>query len=472
MQKIILFMLALGITLYSFTGASAGEFKPEAEFVTQYVGGDAGSHFASPISGMGYDEHFQGLMRLRFGFNYIANENLSGYFQTQIGAPLIAGQSGVDGSSEFDSYIPILFVRRAYIDWTVPATPVKIRMGFQGVTLPGFAFWNAVFNTSASAASGVTVAAPINENIGLSAFWIRAVSDDAASVAPNALDRGGDDADIFAIIGDFDYDGFRIAPWAMYLMAGRNVTVADSRANALTPSFSYLPYGGDGVSTDIWYLGGSFEFSKFDPFRFALDAYYSSVSWNDDASTQYDDQNGYFVAASASYQTDWGIPALKSWYTSGDEFANGKLKYGRPATIVGMFNATSILFFDYAAGLNGGLANNRNGDPAGTWGILLEWSRLSFVEKLNHTLRIAYVVGTNDDGTAPNNAQRGGTSDLTFMTTEDSVIEFNINSSYQIYRNLSTELQLGYLTADFNQGFIGDEDDDIFRAALSFTYSF
>lgn len=450
MKKFATLVLAAGLVVSSFTGASAGEFKPNAQIINQFEGGNAGSLFNK--DGMGYDEHFKASIRLRLGFDYIVSENLSATFLMQIG-DYDYGSAGIQSNDNgsLDGYLSDPFrVRLAYVDWMIPTTDVQVRMGFQPVALPAFAFGSAVLDARGT---GVVVAAPINENISLDGIWIRAASNDDGM---NVTVRGHDDADIFALAADFDYDGFRIAPWAMYAMAGSQVGQF-GELNSFDHEFS------------AWYLGASFELSMFDPFMFALDAYYSDASWDGAAGGRDLDMDGYFVAASASYKTQWGTPALKGWYASGDDtdklvnHPNTNDYLGQPATIVGAFAATSIMFDDQV--MDNGLANYRGGNPAGTWGVLLEWADFSFIEKLSHTARIAYMGGTND---VPN----GTATTLEYLGDDDDVLEINFNSTYEIYKNLSTALELGWLTADFDRHLNADEDDDIFRAALSFTYTF
>ena len=459
MKKFTTLVLAAGLVVSSFAGASAGEFKPNAQFINQFEGANAGSMFEK--NGMGQNEHFKASMRLRLGFDYIASETLSGTFLMQMGqydygnSNILDGVADVNTPSSFDGYQTDIRVRLAYVDWIIPTTAVQVRMGFQPVALPAFAFGSAVLDTRGT---GVNIAAPINDNISVGFNWTRAVSSDSTV----DVTRGGDDADIFALTADFDYDGFRIAPWAMYAMAGRNVNVTWSPGLTTNP----------GYDTNAWYIGTSFELSMFDPFNFALDAYYSSVDWDNNNSVSFDDpdMSGFFVGASASYNTDWGTPALKGWYASGHD-AVGTDTLGQPATVIGAFAATSIMFDDQV--MDNGMSNYNTGNPAGTAGVILEWADLSFVESLDHTIRVAYIMGTNDYGDGPDASGRAGK--LSALGTEDSVIEFNLNSTYEIYKNLSTTLELGYLMADYNvpsSTFFDGEDDAIMRGALSFTYSF
>ena len=71
----------------------------------------------------------------------------------------------------------VVELKRAYIDWMVPQTDLKVRMGIQGIALPSF-------TTNASQIMDDDVAAislnyQFNENVGLTAFWARPYNDNA-----------------------------------------------------------------------------------------------------------------------------------------------------------------------------------------------------------------------------------------------------------------------------------------------------
>mgnify|MGYP000001836766 CR=1 FL=1 len=53
------------------------------------------------------------------------------------------GALGADGANAIK-------VKRAYIDWMVPQTDLKFRMGIQGVTLPNKAGGSAIMDTDAA----------------------------------------------------------------------------------------------------------------------------------------------------------------------------------------------------------------------------------------------------------------------------------------------------------------------------------
>ncbi len=474
MKKLTTLLLAAGLVVSSYAGASAGEFVPNAQFINQYVFGDGGQALDGSKAMTDQDDNFVAQLRLRLGFDYVASETLSGTFLFEVGVyeygqtgatQLDNSMGGMDEASNFE-------VRLAYVDWMVPNTDVSVRMGMQPFAMPAFAFGSAVLD---GRGSGITVAAPINENIDLTAAWLRVEHADGSNGHHN-------DYDAFALIADFNYDGFRVAPWAMYAMKGKETGL--NMYNVMPFTSSAAAYQVADTEMNAWWLGASFELSMFDPFMFALDAYYSDADF-DATGTAVNggkdfDMNGFYVGASASYKTSNGTPALKAWYASGNDYSAGSgYELRQPAVLVGGFNATSIMFGDQVMDTDG-YSDLGYYNPAGTWGVLLEWADFSFVEKLSHTARIAYIKGTNDDEGVGFDAFSQNGSLLGYLTSKDDVVEVNFNSSYEIYKNFVATLELGWLTADFGrrngvsitEALGKDADDDIFRSALSFKYTF
>ena len=62
-----------------------------------------------------------------------------------------------------------------------------------------------------------------------------------------------------------------------------------------------------------------------------------------------------------------------------------------------------------------------------------------------------------------------------YMTTSDAAVEFNLDNTYMIYKNLAANLQLAYIINDFDKddhAGIAKVDEDAWSAALSFAYKF
>ena len=69
----------------------------------------------------------------------------------------------------------IVKLKRAFIDWRVPDTDLKLRMGIQGIGLPYMAMGGpTVFQSDVAA---ITASYVFNENAAMTAFWARPYND-------------------------------------------------------------------------------------------------------------------------------------------------------------------------------------------------------------------------------------------------------------------------------------------------------
>ncbi len=432
MKKLTTLVLAAGLVVSAFAGsASAAEFKPVLQFAEEFTYGDAG--YNSP-------ENFNAATRVRFGFDYVASEDLSATILFQY-RHTNWGNNGDDFTAD-----PSIFgddskdhfrMRLAYIDWTIPSTDVKVRMGRQAVVAPSYAFGSAVLDGRADA---VSVNAAVTENINLGLAWLRLDAE-----AGNA--KGTKDADAVMLNAEFAYDGFKVVPWAMY-------AYKDTSAMAYAPAYM-LPY-----EANSFIVGASAELSMFDPFVFAVDALYSNVSYDDMPAGLEDSYDGFYVAAKASYKLSNGVASLGGWYATGNDDTNNDNGF---VLLDGGFSASTILFGDNIIGADAYNTVFNNDSPFGTWGVIAEYAGFSFLENLSHTARVVYLQGTADKDALDR--------DLFSQPSEDdTLIEVDFNSTYQIYKNFSATLELGYVFVD--QDNVEEEQDDIFRSALTFVYKF
>ncbi len=435
MKKLTTLVLAAGLVVSAFAGsASAGEFKPVLQFAEEFTYTDAG---------IDDSENFNAATRIRFGFDYVASEDLSATILFQY-RHTNWGNNGNDFTAD-----PSVFsvdkdtndhfrMRLAYIDWTIPSTDVKVRMGRQAVVAPSYAFGSAVLDGRADA---VSVNGNINENISLGLAWLRL---DSEQGLPN---DGRKDADAVMLNAEFAYDGFKVAPWAMY-------AYKDTAAMSYTPA-NMLPY-----EANSFVVGASAELNMFDPFVFAVDALYSNVSYDDMPAGLEDSFDGFYVAAKASYKFSNGVAALGGWYATGDDDTNNDNGF---VLLDGGFSASTILFGDNIIGCDDYNTMFNNDSPFGTWGVIAEYAGFSFLENLSHTARVVYLQGTADKDIK-------GRDLFSKPTEDDTLIEVDFNSTYQIYKNFSATLELGYVFVD--QDNVQEEQDDIFRSALTFVYKF
>ena len=104
------------------------------------------------------------MQRLRLQLDAVASESLSGTVYFEIG-DTTWGQNSSGGALGADSN-SVVELKNAYIDWMVPNTALKFRMGIQTITMPNVAGGSAVLDDDAA---GIVANYQFNENVGLTA---------------------------------------------------------------------------------------------------------------------------------------------------------------------------------------------------------------------------------------------------------------------------------------------------------------
>lgn len=460
MKKLVTLLLAAGLVFSAANSASAVEVKTSGtmDFAFDWTQ-NIGTNFQDYDDAGFNQKHFGAVQRFRLGLEFVMSENLSATYQAQVGtftwggptsANALGGNNSEGTGGVLGSRSANIVTRLAYLDWMVPNTSVKVRMGQQSVALPSFTFGSPVLDDTAT---GVVVAAPLTDNFGLTGMWLRGASGFRRGAVDNE-NRLDDNMDVFGLIGDVKGDGFQVQPWVSFATVGKN------------SSFAFAD------NATAWWAGISGELTMFDPFRLTADFIYNRV---DVDHSKNDDSDGWYAALGAEYKTAYGTPALKGWYASGDDkdHALHGDKGGSVWELSGGFNATST-FYDGAFGLGKHIGVT---SPNGSWGISAQWNDISFVENLSHALSVTYVQGTNNKHNliAPDDG---------YLTTKDSLVEIDFNTTYNIYQNLATVLELGYIFENFdgknaaNNGFDGLTAGDkakfsnAWRASLNFQYTF
>lgn len=494
MKKLLTLMLAAGMTLAAANGASAVDVKISGTYDFSFSGSDnlnGGNSFMDDAdyrhnTGRELNQHhFDVYQRLRLGMDFVMSEQLSAFYQAQVG--IFNWGGSYKGASKMENdggalgtRASNITTRLAYLDWMIPQTNVHVRMGQQEVLLPNYVAGSPVLDDPAT---GVFISAPVTDTFSANAFWMRAVSDPLKN-AYGEYDYDNADVDLFGLIGDLKYDYFRLTPWGMIGHGGSNFDEASNVGS--TPS-GILPFNGmnrlswdngtlvstpDGSDSTIWFAGLGGEFTFFDPLRLALDFYYSGTR-NDNASTE---REGWYVAALAEYRLPWFVPAVKAWYASGDDskvtngseqplYLSGGFKPGASSYFKGRFNIANTI---------------DNGSAGGTWGVSAQLNRISFIEDLSHDRRVTYFRGTNSSNMPNiiNNVYGGSVTPADYLTTKDHVVEVDFDTSYQIYKNFVSVLELSYAFQDFDGGVWknaageGGDFSNAWRAALNFRYKF
>ena len=489
MKKLMTLALAAGMLLGAATGASAIDFKAKGQWLMGFSAGDGSlvSHTktnkaSNHNKAADTDDIFSASQRLRLQLDAVASEALSGTVFFEIG-DTNWGKNSNGGALGADQ--KIVEVKNAYIDWMVPNTDLKFRMGIQGIQLPNVAGGSAILDDDVAA---ITASYQFNENVALTAMWARPYNDNYTGT-----DRVNyqDNMDLFALMVPLTFDGVKLTPWGMFASIGSNTFRNDSSKN-----YAYVGNKINGVNggyalsglfplrADLlshkeklnaygtaWWGGLSGEITKWDPFRIAWDFSYGNVTYDDGSLNR----SGWLAGLLLEYNLDWTKLGLFGWYSSGDDdnVGNGSERlptvsndYG-PCSFSGTFMGPDI----------NGLERDRviGNNLVGTWGVGFRLKDMSFLEDLKHTFHISLLGGTNDPGIlkkyhertgewmAPNNPEgttKVGRENL-YLTTRDYALEFGLLNEYKIYDNLQVNLEASYIALWL------DKSDDVWGQSLT-----
>ncbi|WP_300774350.1 outer membrane homotrimeric porin [uncultured Desulfovibrio sp.] len=504
MKKLTTLALAAAMVMGAATCASAIDFKAKGQWQFGFNVGD--STMTNKVDGHHTDtkDIFGARQRVRLQLDAVASEALSGTVFFEIGHQNW-GKGGDGAAMGADG--TVVKVRQAYLDWVVPQTDLKIRMGIQNLSLPSAAGDGNVLDNTDTAA--IVASYQFNENVGATLMWARPYNDNFTGRATGRTAGALDNVDLFMLSVPLTFDGVEVTPWVMYGMIGKNAFSAGEPGKTGVNTGEALgnyPFGytydanrhyGNGYGHAFW-AGLPIKVTAFDPFNIELDINYGYVSkmgrydayryaytsggynyfYAQKANTK---REGWLVKALVEYKMDWGTPGIFGWYASGDD-SNMKNGSERMPYLYAEQKFTSMLGEDVA--YTGGHTDMKL-SLDGSWGIGLQVKDLSFVEDLKHTLRVAYYGGTNDrkmaryahyqTGADIQNPWGMNKKDL-YLTEKDGILEFNVNSYYQLYENLKMGLELAYAVNMMDNNtwdhVASYSKQDMWSADLTFTYSF
>ena len=431
-----------------------------------------------------HDDNMRASTRLRTWIEIIASESLKGVVYFQVGHQNWGYQSqgaalGTDGK-----FIGIL---ESYVDWAIPDTEARMRVGLQGFALPSFTTIGNAISTDSTYAGGVVFSTPFTENIGSNLFWYRLENDNALTYDSETKKTFNphDAMDFVGMTLPITFDGVRVTPWGMYGFVGRdsfqgtdfNLSIAQQGMMPLGATSSIIS-ASDKAHGSAWYGGIAAQLSAFEPFNFALDAAYGSVDvGTSELNGRHFDvkRSGWYAVFLAEYKMDFGTPGILLWYTSGDD-AN---PYNGSERLPSIFPDMYPTSYGFDGTNYGGAALTLGYGISGTWAAMARINNISFYEDLSHVLRLVYYQGTNNtqmvrDKFIANPQDTIGS--MTYMTTADKAVEFNFDSTYKIYDNLTMHVELGYIRMDQDKELwrsVGYEaNKNNFKYTLSFQYMF
>ena len=507
MKKLMTLALAAAMMLGAATGANAIDFKAKGQWIMSFdygMHGDFAKSKANRNSGYknsttGNEDEFEARQRVRLQLDAVASEALSGTVFFEI-SDQVWGNSETGGALGADG--KVVKLKRAYIDWMVPQTDLKVRMGIQGIALPSF-------TTNASQIMDDDVAAislnyQFNENVGLTAFWARPYNDNAGYKSSDAgstkWDNYMDNMDMFAVLLPLTFDGVKVTPWVMYAAMGPGMfdNFAKDPGNAWGRASAGMQSGFKGTDWNdsygnAFWAGVTGEVTYWDPFRIAWDVNYGSASYEDQKMTR----AGWLASLLLEYKLDWGTPGLYGWYSTGDD-SNPRNGSERMPTVYANGNND---FSNFAFNGNPYIAREKalGSTMVGTWGIGARLKDVSFLEDLKHTLRVNFMGGTNAPKMAKyirdygNPYAKHGVSDVAryataydpmYLTTDDTALEIGLTNTYKMYDNFTVMLDASYVALwledsrsvwgkNPGRGALGgDGVYDAWNVNLSFVYSF
>ena len=484
MKRIVTLLLAAGLVLGAAAGSQAADIKAKGNWTFTWQLGD--QTFAKHSG----KDNFTAKQRLRTQIDVIASESLKGVLFLEIGdqnwgSSKQGAALGTDGKE--------IKVRYSYVDWVIPQTDAKVRMGLQNFSLPGFTSNSPILGGGSADGAGITISGQFTENVGASLFWLRAENDNAKNYGDYDEHSPSDAMDFVGLTVPLTFDGVKVTPWAMYGAIGRDSLEGAGSgygASQVALGERLLPVGtnyGHGVDRhgDAWWVGVASELTYFDPFRVALDAAYGSVdmgSYKKNGKNFDAQRAGWFASILAEYKMDYFTPGILFWYASGDD-SNANNGSERMPIVEGSWTASSY-GFDGNFGRDAcdmiGLSND------GKMGVYLQAKDISFMEDLTHVFRVGFIKGTNNTEMARNGGAHGlasissATEDLgrqLYMTTADKAWEVNFDTEYKIYKDLTLAVEIGYINLDLDEsvwgkGVVDSYRENNVRGAVTLQYTF
>jgi len=490
----LLGLMVLGVA----ATASAADIKASGKW--QIEANWMGSDFLKEGATSSEDKTFNIEQRVRTAFQFIANENLKGVLETQIGTAnwgngalgIGAGRSAVAGStSSVAAGNGNIMLRKGYVDFKWPGTKVNFLVGFQTVSLPAaFGGGSAILDDQVASAVMVT---PITDNIKLLAGYARPYdSNSSYNTTAGNLTGSGTSADVVFAAVPVDFKGFNITPFAAYANVGSK-SVNGNGAAAAAGFTGPNSTAGQGLRG---YWGGvAATVTALDSFKFMADFNYGKATYNVPTNQSNDGRSGWLADIAVDYTgLKMMTPSAFFVYSSGEKGNStdgGQDGSNRMPHLGKAQNwAVGSFFFGDRNFINGFPVNaGYVQNVMGFWTAGVSLKDIKLIDKMSHTAHLLYVKGTNDkrfitERTTSTSANANGALYGGFLTEKDSLWEVDFNTKYMIYDELAVNLDFGYINASFDKDVWGTSDktykadyqnfgsNDAYSARLGVAYSF
>jgi hypothetical protein len=450
-------------TCFSGAGADAAEMNVGGSIKASF----GGTQYLDFVDGArGSDSDFDATRELGIKFEFVANEYLKGVLSFQIGEGSTGGYFGstdalVGGEEDGDL---ILELDNLYIDFVVPGTRVNFKVGSQGAV-----FADAIYGSQLmyEVPAGVSVKIPFAKTGAVNASWFRMT--DLMEDTPEDLD---DQADLFYAEVPLSLNNFSLTPYAAYATIGETV-VQDGGANYWR--YSYFDYPGllqgafgDSLAAvmptdnvDAFY-GGIRLGLDFDRLKIQSTATYGDMNW--DSFAREVNIAGFFADLVVEYKTKYLTPELFGFYGNGPDANDEDLDFMPP--LIGGPTYTSSFFG--GSRFNDNMFDSHDTTYAsGMWAVGFKLKDIKIGDRLTNEFQVMYAEGTAEDTLfqAP---------DDILLNEDESFLEFNFNSEYEIMKGLLAATEFGYIVFDEDSDY-NDPDrsvENFWKAALALEYYF
>lgn len=457
MKRLVMLAVLCAFVFGMAATASAADIKATGKYTFEFIWSDM--DFQDNDDNSNFDVY----QRLRTKFEFIANENLKGVLYTEVGTTRWGQEARVGSNVENANAQGAVEIKAGYIDFNWPGTEQNIKVGHFGVAFPSAVGVSSIIQDDESPA--VMVSGPITDNVSYMASWIR---------ADRGADEQNDYMDVIAAALPLTFDGVVLKPFFAYGYAGSGYTATDA-----TGGISGGLGAPNATATDelesAWWAGVAFELTMFDPFVFKADLSYGDLDSEEESA----DMSGWYAAASLAY-TGWDMvqPELFFAYTSGEDGNGTDDLESERMPILSNDWALGSFFFGGDWALEGAIDAESSGAGMGFWVLGLSLKDFSFFEGLKHTVHVLYAQGTNDESILDAGYKNDGSTSIQFGKTlleDDSIFEIDLNTEYAIYDELTAYVELGWISADWDDAWDDagvDTEDDAYKVSMGLNYAF
>lgn len=430
--------------------------------------------------GLSAQDAFSIWQRVRFQTDFTNGENLAFRLWLQVN-----NTPWGNGTYTVDNPVPALQALRAYLQFTLPGTPVELTAGKFTITLPQSpAFTGSIVLDTDMGALAARV--PLGEAAELIVGYGRALSYtgalEAVSVSPrDVLDMG------YASLA-LKGANYQLTPWTAFgLLMADGAFRPWQRGSGLPPDLGYIrqdilslgyfaatpgftqstaPYGWAGLAASL--TTGDFTLSAD-----------LTAGGGGTGGALKNVRRGLFADAAVEYGgLSFATPRLFGWYATGEDPDTMNGSERMPAVVRTWNSGVSYLF---STGQTFDNTTSVNSNPLGAWGFGATLDNIAFTQSLSSRITATYMRGTNDPAPLRRSVTLSGPGYMAAMGKDLTLNEWLLGLSFDHTLDLGGGLKLvvetGYAhPGPFQQSVWGprfvNAARDSWKVATGFLYAF